>query len=249
MSRDEPFRRSGSAVRPLRLSRRSGTRLLPDERLTAILAAARIVLAAKGYENTVVADIAKEAGIVEGTIYRYFDNKRELLAKVAEIWFGEKLSEDSHVASIPDTRGKLRHLAVRTLSIIRSDPVLTRFILMEMRPDPNYRESPFFELNRRFTHDVVEVCQQAIDRGEFSADVAATLLRDLFFGCIEHRTWAFLRGEGEFSIEEVADGVADVICRGMTVRPPQPSDLEVVAARLARLESLLAGAPWATPGA
>jgi AcrR family transcriptional regulator len=234
-----------STPRPRLAARRSGARLPPDERFTAILAAARVVLAAKGYESTVLADIAREAGIVEGTIYRYFDNKRELLAKVAELWFDEKLSEDLHVVSIPTTRGKLRHLAVRTLSIIRSDPVLSRFILMEMRPDPNYRFSPFFELNRRFTHDVVEVCRQAIERGEFSADVPATLLRDLFFGCIEHRTWAFLRGEGEFSVEHVAEGIADVICRGMTVRPQQPSELDVIAARLERVESLLADAPWA----
>jgi TetR/AcrR family transcriptional regulator, fatty acid metabolism regulator protein len=233
-----------SALRAVRLTRRTGARLPPDERLSVILAAARVVLAAKGYENTVVADIAKEAGIVEGTIYRYFDNKRELLAKVAEIWFAEKLSQDSHLSSIPDTRNKLRYLAMRTLSIIRSDPVLTRFILMEMRPDPDYRSSPFFELNRRFTHDVIEVCQQAIDRGEFSSDVSATFLRDMFFGSIEHRTWAFLRGEGDFSVEKVAEAIADVMCRGMTVRSSHHSDSESVAARLDRLESLLADAPW-----
>jgi TetR/AcrR family fatty acid metabolism transcriptional regulator len=233
-----------SSPRPLRAARRTAARLPPDERYTAILAAARSVIAAKGYENTVIADIASQAGIVEGTIYRYFDNKRELLAKVAEIWFGEKLSEQSHVAGITGTRNKLRHLAARTLSIIRSDPVLTRYILMELRSDPDYRESPFFELNRRFTHEVIEVCQQAIDCGEFAADVSATLLRDMFFGCIEHRTWAFLRGEGEFSVEEVAEGITEVICRGMAALPGRPSDLDQIAARLERMEALLSTAPW-----
>src|SRR3979490_2907238 len=156
-------------VRPIGRSR---VRLGHDARFTAILAAARVVLAKKGYEKTVIADIAKEAGIVEGTIYRYFKNKRDLLVKVAEIWFSEKLSEDSHIASIPGTRNKLRHLAIRTLSIIRSDPVLSRFLLTELRPDPRYRTMPFFDLNRRFTHEIVEVCQQAIDRGEFRSDVS-----------------------------------------------------------------------------
>jgi AcrR family transcriptional regulator len=221
-----------------------GARLPPDERYAAILVASRKVLVTKGYENVVVADIAAEAGVVEGTIYRYFDNKRELLTKVAELWFAEKLSEDLHLAAISTTRDKLRHLAVRTLSIIRSDPVLTRFVLMEMRPDPNYRSSPFYQLNRRFTQDVVDVCQQAIDKGEFSNDVRATLLRDMFFGCIEHRTWAYLRGEGDFSVESVADAVADVICRGMTARPAEPSELEVISTRLERLEAALAAAPW-----
>jgi TetR/AcrR family fatty acid metabolism transcriptional regulator len=102
-------------------------------------------------------------------------------------------------------------------------------------------------LNRRFTHEIVEVCRQATDRGEFRSDVSPTLLRDMFFGCIEHRTWAFLRGEGDFSVEKVADGVADVIYRGMAVSSREPSDLDVMAARVERIESLLSAAPWIKP--
>jgi len=212
-----------------------------------------VVLAEKGYERTVIADIAARAGIVDGTIYRYFKNKRDLLVQVAEIWFREKLSGDSGVAAIIGTRNKLRHLALRTLGIIRSEPVLSRFLLMELRPDPGYRSTPFFDLNRRFTHEVVEVCREAIERGEFVSDVSPAFLRDMFFGAIEHRTWAFLRGEGDFSSEKVADGIADVICRGMSVAtvptavpaPPGPAGvsatdaLAVIEARLARMEERL----------
>jgi TetR/AcrR family fatty acid metabolism transcriptional regulator len=207
--------------------------------MTTILAAAREVLAEKGYDRTVIADIARRAGIVDGTIYRYFKNKRDLLEKVAEIWFGEKLSADSGVAGISGTRNQLRHLALRTLSIIRSDPVLSRFLLIELRPDPEFRNSAFFDLNRRYTHEVVEVCRRAIERGEFTGDVSIALLRDMFFGAIEHQTWAFLRGEGDFNSEKVADGIADVICRGMTAPPREPSALETIALRLSRIEELL----------
>lgn len=225
----------GEMANPPRLR----VRLPPDERMLAILGAARMVLAEKGYEKTVIADIAQRAGIVEGTIYRYFKNKRDLLVQVAEIWFAEKLSEDTGVAVVAGTRNKLRHLALRTLSVIRSDPVLSRFLLVELRPDPAYRESPFFELNRRFTHEVVEVCRQAIERGEFVADVSPTLLRDMFFGTIEHRTWAFLRGEGDFSSENVADGIADVIWRGMSRPAAEPAGLDAITARLSNIEALL----------
>jgi len=231
-----------------RALRRPRARLPHDERLTAILAAARVVIAEKGYENTVITDIARQAGIVEGTIYRYFKNKRELLVRVAEIWFAEKLSEDSLVSSIRGTRDKLRYLAMRTLSIIRSDPVLTRFILMELRADPDYRTSVFFQLNRRFTHEIVELCERAIESGEFAADVSPALLRDMFFGCIEHQTWAFLRGEGKFSIDKVADGIADVIFRGMAVNPREPSALDAIATRLEHIESMLAASEVATAG-
>ena len=69
--------------------------------------------------------------------------------------------------------------------------------------------------------------------GEFRHDVSVSLLRDMVFGCIEHSTWKFLRGEGDFAIDEVADGIATLIVRGMADEAPRSVDkLDDVAARL-----------------
>lgn len=223
--------------------RKSATRLSIDDRTADILAAARQVISEKGYEKILLADIARQAGIVEGTIYRYFQNKRDLLVKVAELWFGEQLAVDSQLDSISGTQNKLRHIAWRMLSIIKREPVLSRFMLMELRPDPSYRSTPFFELNRRFTRETLQVCRDAIASGEFHADVSPALMRDMLHGCIEHRTWAFLRGEGDFSIDEVAEGIATVVYRGMlahhveTSSPPQ--ELTSIVSRLERVAGLL----------
>jgi AcrR family transcriptional regulator len=53
-------------------------RLPAEERRRQILEAAIRVFARLGYAGTGTADIAREAGIGEPTIYRYFANKREL---------------------------------------------------------------------------------------------------------------------------------------------------------------------------
>ncbi|SEP86199.1 transcriptional regulator, TetR family [Solimonas aquatica] len=195
-----------------------GQRLPTDVRAAGILAAAREVIDEKGYESVLISDIAKRAGVVDGTIYRYFKNKRDLLEQVAQRWFGEQLAMDSQLNAVKGTRNKLRHLAWRTLAIIRREPVLARFMLMELRHDPRYRSTPFFEMNKRFTQDVIAVCTEAVVSGEFLSDVSPNMLRDMLHGCIEHRTWAFLQGEGDFDIEEVADGIATVIYRGMLAK-------------------------------
>ena len=44
-----------------------------------ILAAARKVLFEKGYDNTIVSDIAKAAGIAQGTFYLYFPTKKSVI--------------------------------------------------------------------------------------------------------------------------------------------------------------------------
>jgi AcrR family transcriptional regulator len=234
------------AVKP---QRRSSVRLSQERRVSDIMAAARAVIAEKGYENALMSEIAARAGIVEGSLYRYFENRRDLLIKVADDWFEEVLATDSGVASIHGTSNKLRHLIWRALATIRSQPALSRFMLLELRPDPNYRASRSFMLNRRFTAEVSQICTDAIRAGEFRGDVSVSLLRDMVFGCIEHATWKFLRGEGDFSADEVADGIATVIYRGMSTgsTPPvtteAPPELHGLVQRLekttASLEELL----------
>jgi len=83
--------------------------------------------------------------------------------------------------------------------------------------------------------------------GEFRRDVSVSLLRDMVFGCIEHSTWKFLRGEGDFAIDEVADGIATLIVRGMAAEAPRGGDkLDDITLRLekaaAHMEELIASA-------
>src|SRR5690242_7309200 len=48
------------------------------QRRRDILAAARTVFARQGYADTVVEDIARQAGIGKGTIYLYFPSKEQI---------------------------------------------------------------------------------------------------------------------------------------------------------------------------
>jgi AcrR family transcriptional regulator len=48
----------------------------------AILAAARELFAAQGYEETTIAEIARAAGMAVGTVYLYFGNKHDILVDV-----------------------------------------------------------------------------------------------------------------------------------------------------------------------
>ncbi|MEA3179502.1 MAG: TetR/AcrR family transcriptional regulator, fatty acid metabolism regulator protein [Gammaproteobacteria bacterium] len=213
--------------------RRSVFRLSPDRRIADIVAAARAEIAEKGYDGISMQAIAARAGVVEGTLYRFFKTKQELMLSVAERWLEEILAEDSGLASIRGTWNQLRHLIWRTLHLLHSQPAVSRFVLIEMRPTAGYRTTRLFKLNRRFTAEVRRVCDAAIQSGEFRQDAGASLLRDMIFGCIEHHTWAFLRGEADFNVDQVADSITNVIYRGMAAVAPAPGDrMEQVVARL-----------------
>src|SRR5262245_7824939 len=55
-----------------------------EARSGAIRAAARRVFAAKGYDGAKMEEIAREAELSAGALYRYFRNKQELLVAVFE---------------------------------------------------------------------------------------------------------------------------------------------------------------------
>ncbi len=55
-----------------------------QHRRAVILEAAASVFAVKGFARATIKEIADRAGIAPGTIYLYFENKRELLLSIAE---------------------------------------------------------------------------------------------------------------------------------------------------------------------
>jgi TetR/AcrR family transcriptional regulator, fatty acid metabolism regulator protein len=217
---------------PLKKRKRGVVRLSLDRRVSDILASAREIIDEKGFEGITITEIAERAGIVEGTVYRYFKNKDELLLKVAETWFEERYSDHIDVSSLSGTYNKLRYLIWHSLITIKEGPAFSRFVLTELRPQADYKNSPIFEMNRIYTQEIRALFHTAIQSGEFSGDVSERLLRDMVFGSIEHCTWRYLRGEGDFDPGKTADEIATVAYRGMAARTSSDDKLANLVARL-----------------
>lgn len=66
-------------------------RALVEERKAQILAAATKVFARKGFERATIAEIAREAGVAEGSIYNYFKNKGDLLISIPRQIVGPRI--------------------------------------------------------------------------------------------------------------------------------------------------------------
>ena len=201
-------------------NRRRISRLSPERRTADIMAAAREVFSEKGFNDTLISDIAERAGVVEGSLYRYFENKRDLLFRVAEDWFEEMIdSDEATLIAISGGRNRLRYVIHRHLTAIRTEPAMSRLVFQHLRPDPQYRETRLFALHQQYTRQLVSVVEGGRAAGEFRKDVSARLVRDLVYGCVEHRTWAFLRGEGDFDTGKLADDLADLVFSG--IRTPR----------------------------
>lgn len=193
------------------------SRLSPEVRIAEILMAARSVLRERGYESFLPAEVAGRCGVSEGTIYRYFPTKRDLLLRVAEQWIEELLAEMPEIVRYHNVFEQLRYVIWHSLAIVRKEPSLTRYILLELRSDPSYRSNRIYELNRKYASAVSDVVASAAASGVFRKDISERLVRNMIFGCIEHQIWSYLLGQGDFSLDQTADDIAGIVFRGMAV--------------------------------
>lgn len=222
--------------------RRQVNRLPAERRIADIMLAAREVFTEKGYSDALISDIAERAGVVEGSIYRFFTNKRDLLVRVVEHWYEEMIAHDNEqFAGVRGVWNQMRFVIHHHLAAIKRDPALSRLVFQELRPAADYRQTRVFQLNQRYTHRLIDVVKAGMAHGELRADASPGLVRDMVYGCIEHRTWAFLRNEGDFELDETADAITDIVYRGLAAQAPEMpagdtlARLEAVAERLERL--------------
>jgi AcrR family transcriptional regulator len=195
------------------------SRLAPERREAQILAGARDVLREVGYERFQPTEVARRCGISEGLVYRYFPTRADLLARVAEDWLTDVLANEPDLTAYTSTEEGLREVVEYGFRVIRAEPALTRYILLDLRAAARFRGTVVHRLNRTITSLCIRVLEAGVASGEYRDDVSVIVVRDMIFGVIEHQTWAYLRGEGEFPPQQVAADIASVIHSGMLARP------------------------------
>ncbi|HEV7842368.1 MAG TPA: TetR/AcrR family transcriptional regulator, partial [Pyrinomonadaceae bacterium] len=100
----------------------------------AILRAATRVFAGNGYFNAKVADIAREAGVADGTVYLYFKSKEEILHSIFDRTMEEAIAEGRRqLEGIHDPREKLRRIAQLHLERMGADRELAVVFQVELR--------------------------------------------------------------------------------------------------------------------
>ena len=223
-------------------------RLPRAQRVGDILAAARQVFAQRGYAAASIAEIAAEAGVAEGTIYKFFDSKRHLVVRVMETWYDSMLAElEKNLPAITGARNKIRFIIWRHIASLTENKDLARLCGNEARNGGDYYQSELHELNRRYTHVFLEACREGMANGELRPDLPVTLVRDLVFGGIEHHLSPVLYRKGEVDPQEATRLIMETVFDGIAARPqeaPAPAlqMLDRMEALASQLQSMLPAA-------
>ena len=194
-----------------------------QEKRDRIIDAAVDVFADKGFRAARISDIARAAGVADGTIYLYFDNKDELLITIFEEKMGELL-ERLHVAlSVGGSAtDRMRVYARFHFEQLRTYPALAQVLQVELRQSTrfftDYRPVRLWEYLGLFE----ELIKEGQERGLLRADVDTQVIKWAFFGALDEISiqWVLSRKRDRINLDQTADQVVDVFLRGMALNSP-----------------------------
>jgi AcrR family transcriptional regulator len=187
-----------------------------NSRRRAMIGAAAKVFVQKGYRQASIAEIAAIAGVSDGLIYKYFDDKRALLDVVLSEYF-EKIVAKLEAAAASDARfpEKVHRLISQHLRSFLEDLDFCRFFVRDVRAANDYRGSPVQKLNRAYTRVFIKVLEEGVASGDMKADLDLALVRDLVFGAVEHIAWRqALRGKA-IDIDDFARQLTEITLNGV----------------------------------
>jgi TetR/AcrR family transcriptional regulator, fatty acid metabolism regulator protein len=157
-----------------------------EEKERAILSAARAVFVKHGFERARMAEIARRAGVAEGTIYIYYKTKNDLLqAVVRQFWDGITEGAARAVDPKAGTFEQLRALADHHLTLMIRDRefIELEVILRNSGTEPVASERTTM---KRYVAVFDNIFRRGQDRGDLVSGVEIWMARDLFYGALEY---------------------------------------------------------------
>lgn len=150
-----------------------------EERRESLLQAARSCFARKGFHPASMDDIAREAGVSPGLIYRYFASKVELVRALVQKAQDESRRNVAKALTRPDLLSGLEVLLAADLSAFDLSELapLEAEIHAESFRDPEIRALLQGSVEA-FREGMTALLSQAINRGELPPDPPAPDLAD-----------------------------------------------------------------------
>lgn len=164
---------------------------LIEARRNQILDAAAQVIAEKGFHRATTKEIAGTAGISEGTIYNYFDNKESLLiglmVRLAQL---ESLNDELTEALQGDARDFFVAMFSQRSGRIQQGQEMLKAVLPEVMVNPELREQFYRQFVLRIAGVLEGYIRTRVDLGHVRpVDVALTVrvVQSIFVGLLTLR--------------------------------------------------------------
>ena len=197
------------------------------EKYFRIIQAATRIFARKGFYQAKVSEIAREAGVADGTIYLYFENKDDILISLFEEQMkGVLKNMRARVSAQKHPVGKLEQFALGHLQLIEQNKDMAEIIQVELRQSSKFMKSYKNEQFARYLDLIAEIIHDGQARGVFHPHIVPDLAKRAIFGALDEmsRHWV-LSSRRKYDIETAAKQISDYFLYGL-VRKSNLSPVE-----------------------
>jgi len=182
----------------------------------AILDAAVVEVARRGYYQTTVAMIARRAGVADGTIYLYFANKDEILSSLFERAMSRFIRQgEVALADAADAVEKVRILVGLHLRLVGENRDLAIITQVELRHSIHFMG----EFSRNQVADylavLVGIVQQGQQEGVFRTDLDPVFAAKAMFGVLDEMATDWVLAERNTRLEGRTPDVTTFLLRGL----------------------------------
>ena len=196
-----------------------------------ILSAAERVFARRGFFASRVSEIAKDAGVADGTIYLYFKSKDDLLISLFENRMKQvNATLRTAIASETTTNGRLRAFIKTYLQLIHDEPAAAEVITIELRQSNKFMkeyENAEFADFLRMLGGLIAKGQEA---GELDDGVPAHIAARMIFGMLDELALAWVLAKQpinatkpkKFDIVRAADWAVALVTSGLGKQQETP---------------------------
>ncbi len=197
--------------------KRKGT--APDKR-DRILKAAIKVFAKNGFYATRVSEIAKAAGVADGTIYLYFKNKDDVLITIFEDGINRLLVILREVAESDEPFEKrITRIIELQLGLLEDQRDLAEVITVNLRQSSRLLKQYATPLFMQYIDVIAGVVREGQEEGAFRKDLNPRVVARSLFGALDAilLTWAL--GEGDTAaLRKAAAHCASLFLEGLRKR-------------------------------
>ena len=190
-----------------------------------ILKAAVKVFARKGFYASRVSEIAKAAGVADGTIYLYFKSKDELLTQLFEDRIVRLITllreECARLDNGPD---RVRRLVEFQLGLLEGERDLAEVITVNLRQSSRLLKQYASKRFGEYLDLMAAVIADGQPAGELRGDVSPRIMARVIFGGLDGiaMTWALGSAEAG-SLRGAGTQFADVLLDGLRATPANPA--------------------------
>ncbi len=188
-----------------------------------ILDVAARVFAEKGYNDTKITEIAEALDIADGTLYNYFDSKRDVLLSIINKVKSETKALEQEIGEL-ETRDDLVVMLAKTYDVLIAHLPFTRTLLMEAWADDAILQEYVADHLGRIGQRMHGFIVSRVDAGDFRP-IDPALATQMVLGMFSAPVLPAVRGVTSPPSPEqcrvLAETAVDLLLDGIRVRPEQ----------------------------